>query len=378
MAYFSKLGFFTLENLRAMTSWPVPQYNFVIGSIVAVDYGKGWSKWYCLDFQEVLRKSTNVCPTLHVSLRINTGGTHGQHGRRNEVPKLIELKAAAAAEQKTWSSVWMYSLTQRSKVKKKPLFPKWCDAMGRQTFGLWVLHESLIQNSVPVIFLAQFLLWLLEPKSDLCSPKIRSWMTQGKITVESLWGHTAFCTFPYHLLPPSVKVRRPITRDLWLKSVWPLWFAPSLSPLVSKCHTILVCCSVYRAWICSVGHQDGRRDMFDNLHQRGTIMGCKISRKMLIYMQCASSQALSGCYLSSTENRVFSKYGKCPKHHCMGTAGKTIILAVFLFPLTLLQWGIIWGTPVPSAQLLCSTSASSYLLLAAAWSDSETPEEEAF
>lgn len=78
------------------------------------------------------------------------------------------------------------------------------------------------------------------------------------------------------------------------------------------------------------------------------------------------------------KNRVFSKYRRCPKHHNVGTAGRTIILARFLSPLTLLQQGRIWSRPMPPAQLLYRTSASSCLLLAAAWSDSETPENKHF
>lgn len=147
---------------------------------------------------------------------------------------------------------------------------------------------------------------------------------------------------------------------------------------IHSCLKILVCCAVYRVCDCSVGQQERRRNMFDYLHQWGTTLACKINRRKLIYMQCSSSGALSGCYLSSTENRVSSKYRKCPKHHCVGTAGRIIILARFLSPLTLLQQGRIWGRPVPPAQLLYRTSTSSCLLPAAAWSDSETPEKEAF
>lgn len=92
-----------------------------------------------------------------------------------------------------------------------------------------------------VISFAQFLPWLLEADADLFDPKIRPWMHQGKITLEILWGHSAFYTFPYHLLPPSVKVRRPIKRDLWLDSVWPLWFCFFFIPSCLKSATKYLC-----------------------------------------------------------------------------------------------------------------------------------------
>lgn len=203
-------------------------------------------------------------------------------------------------------------------------------------------------------------------------------MTQGKITVESLWGHAAFYTFTCHLLPPSVKGRGSKPGHLWLKSVWPLWFASFYSPLVSKVqHNSCVLCSLQTVQLLcwSAGM---KKRYFDYLHQWGRILACKISRRKLIYMQYTSSRALSRCYLSSTENRVFSKYRKFLKHHCVGTAGKTIILARFLSPQTLFQQGTIRGRAVPSAQLFYRTSASSCPLPAAAWSDSEAPEKDAF
>lgn len=98
------------------------------------------------------------------------------------------------------------------------------------------------------ISLAQFLQRLLEADADLSDPEIRPWMKQGKITLEIRWGYSVFYTFLYHLLPPSVRVRRPITRDPWLDSVWPLRFCFLFIPSCLKSATKFLCSAQFTVY----------------------------------------------------------------------------------------------------------------------------------
>lgn len=59
---------------------------------------------------------------MHVSLRVNTVGTHRQESGRNEVPKLIELKTAAAAEQQQQIILSLDVLTHSEEQWKEKAF----------------------------------------------------------------------------------------------------------------------------------------------------------------------------------------------------------------------------------------------------------------
>lgn len=96
------------------------------------------------------------------------------------------------------------------------------------------------RTGIEVIPLGQVLLWLLDADDDLSDPKIKPWIHQGKITLKILWWYY-FYVFPYHLLPSSVEVKRPITRDLWFESVQPLRFYFSSYHLFFKSATKVLC-----------------------------------------------------------------------------------------------------------------------------------------
>lgn len=77
-------------------------------------------------------------------------------------------------------------------------------------------------------------------------------------------------------------------------------------------------------------------------------------------MQRVSSEALGGCYLGSTENKVFSSHRKGPIHHL---SVPTQLARLLSWPRLCFHWHCSSGyesdsTPVPSAQLLWRTSAS--------------------
>lgn len=121
------------------------------------------------------------------------------------------------------------------------------------------------RTAIEVIPLAQVLLWLLDADAALPDPKIKPWIHQGKITLKILWWYY-FYVFPYHLLPSSVEVKRPITRDLWFESVQPLWFCFSLYHLFfQKCHKSLVCSAVDGVWLYLINLLTKSRNVFDNL-----------------------------------------------------------------------------------------------------------------
>lgn len=141
------------------------------------------------------------------------------------------------------------SLTQ-SYGRKTPLFPKRCDVMSRQMFALKITHTFDSE---------QCSRWyLLSSSYDNCWRLMLIYLTQKKdhqrkSSVDILWEVPWFYTFPYNLLPLSVKVRGLITRDLWRGSVWPLWFcflfvASCLKSAPNSCLKWILQCVTLHCW----------------------------------------------------------------------------------------------------------------------------------
>lgn len=136
------------------------------------------------------------------------------------MPKLPKSRVAIAAEQNNLQS----GFTRTVLWKENTLISKkvWCHGQA----DIWLKNNTYFRfrTVFRVKPFAQFLPQLLEADADLSDPKIRPWMQQRKISLEVLWEVLWFYAFTYNLLPLNVKVREQITRDLWRRSVWPLWF----------------------------------------------------------------------------------------------------------------------------------------------------------
>lgn len=161
----------------------------------------------------------------------NTGGICSQQSGRSEVPTLIKLRTAVATEQ-----IYLQSgCTHMEKLwKEKTLVSKrvWCHRQA--DVWLRVTYIFLIQNSVlgdiscpvPTVTVGGWC-WFIWSRNKILD-------AARKDHFGDPLGYSVFYTFLYHLLPPSVKVRTPITRDPWLDSVWPLRFCFLLIPSCLK------------------------------------------------------------------------------------------------------------------------------------------------